>query len=474
MDSTALSERHPLSKASRYLPYTAQPNSFSSGNAAKPLPLALCLAAGFGIWLIGSPEGVTDRAWRLFAIFIAAILGIILQPLAPSPVALCALGVAMLTDTLSVQQALQAYSTAVPWLILMSFFIARGVVNTGLGSRMGYMSVSWAGSSTLRLAYALVTVELLIAPGVPSSAARSGGVISPMATSIAVGCDSRVGDGTERRLGAYLVFTCFQASCTSSAMFITAVTSNPLAIGLAKSLLGFEIAWGQWAWAALAPGLLATITMPAFLYCVFPPALKHAPEAPVRAREKLAEMGPMSQDEIIMLCTGVFTLVLWVHGHALGISTVTTAFLGFSILLCTGIVTWKQCLSEGTAWDTLVWFGALISLAFYLNELGLTPWAAGKLSAALEGMEPAWQTSYFVLMLLYFYVHYLFASTGAHVGALYTAFLKASLSLGVPPLLAALTLGFMSSLNGCITQYGIGSAPCYFATGYVSVGDWWR
>lgn len=53
---------------------------------------------------------------------------------------------------------------------------------------------------------------------------------------------------------------------------------------------------------------------------------------------------------------------------------VTAAILGLSILLVTGVVTWKECLSEAVAWDTLTWFAALIAMAGYLNKYGLISW----------------------------------------------------------------------------------------------------
>ncbi len=47
-------------------------------------------------------------------------------------------------------------------------------------------------------------------------------------------------NGTEKKLGAYLMKTCFQTTTISSAMFITAMAANPLAVDLAKvSLSGW-------------------------------------------------------------------------------------------------------------------------------------------------------------------------------------------------------------------------------------------
>ncbi|KAJ0434515.1 putative solute carrier family 13 [Helianthus annuus] len=37
----------------------------------------------------------------------------------------------------------------------------------------------------------------------------------------------------------------------------------------------------------------------------------------------------------------------------LNVDAVTAVVLGLSALLITGVVTWKECLAEAVAWDTL-------------------------------------------------------------------------------------------------------------------------
>lgn len=52
-----------------------------------------------------------------------------------------------------------------------------------------------------------------------------------------------------------------------------------------------------------------------------------------------------------------------------------------------------------------------------------------------------WQQSFGIIVVLYFYSHYLFASGAAHIGAMYTAFLSVAIACGTPGLLAAIALG---------------------------------
>lgn len=181
----------------------------------------------------------------------------------------------------------------------------------------------------------------------------------------------------------------------------------------------------------------------------------------------------MSRNEIIMAATLLLTVGLWVFGGVLNVDAVTAAILGLSVLLITGVVTWKECLAESVAWDTLTWFAALIAMAGYLNKYGLISWFSQTVVKFVGGLGLSWQLSFGILVLLYFYSHYFFASGAAHIGAMYTAFLSVASALGTPPYLGAVVLAFLSNLMGGLTHYGIGSAPVFYGANYVPLAKWW-
>ncbi|PIA48497.1 hypothetical protein AQUCO_01400821v1 [Aquilegia coerulea] len=436
-------------------------------------PLLASIATGVILWFVPVPAGVTKNAWQLLAIFLATIVGIITQPLPLGAVALMGLGAAVLTKTLTFAAAFSAFGDPIPWLIALAFFFARGFIKTGLGNRIAYQFVSLFGSSSLGLGYSLVFSEALLAPAIPSVSARAGGIFLPLVKSLCVACGSNVGDGTERKLGSWLMLTCFQTSVISSSMFLTAMAANPLSANLTMNTIQQNISWTLWAKAAFVPGLVSLIVVPFLLYIIYPPTVKSSPDAPKLAKEKLAKMGPMTKNETIMAVTLLLTVGLWIFGGALKVDAVTAAILGLSVLLTTGVVTWKECLGEAVAWDTLTWFAALIAMAGYLNKYGLISWFSETVVKVVGGLGLSWQLSFGILVLLYFYSHYFFASGAAHIGAMFTAFLSVASALGTPPLFGAMVLAFLSNLMGGLTHYGIGSAPVFYGANYVPLAQWW-
>ena len=438
----------------------------------KNLGISVGLAAA--VWFCPAPAGVLPQAWHLLAIFLGTIVGIITKPLPLGAVAMLGLGAAMVTKTLTFAAAFSAFASEIPWLIAIAFWLSGGFIKSGLGSRIAYGIVSLFGSTTLGLTYSLVFAEALLAPAIPSVAARAGGIFFPLAKALCLACGSDPKNGTEAKMGAYVMKTLFQTSCVSSAMFITAMAANPLAVNLAADALGKTISWGTWALAGLVPGLICLVAVPAILYVVYPPQVKDTPDAPAKAREELRKLGPLSLDEKITAGALGTTVALWIFGGQLGINAVAAALVGLAVMLVTNVVTWKECLSDNQAWDTLTWFAALIGMASYLNKLGFIKWFSDGVVGFVSGFGLSWQAAFGLVTLLYFYSHYLFASGAAHIGAMYTAFLSVAVACGAPGMLAAVALGQLSNLMGCLTTYGIGSAPPYFGAGYVPQAKWYQ
>jgi divalent anion:Na+ symporter, DASS family len=424
------------------------------------------------IWLIPTPIGVQPRAWHLLAIFVATIVGIILKPLPMGAIAMIGVAVTALSGTLTINQALSGFGNSTIWLIVVAFFISRGFIKTGLGSRIAYLFMAALGKRTLGLSYGLIATDLVLAPAIPSNTARAGGIVFPLVRASAKAFGSEPDDGTARKIGAFLIQAAFQGNVITSAMFLTAMAANPLAAKLAGQM-HINVSWGQWAIAAIVPGIASLVLIPFILYKLYPPEIKVTHGASELAKQKLAEMGGMRSAEWTMLGVFFLLLLLWIFGDQLArIDSATTALAGLGVLLVTNVLTWKDILKEEGAWDTLVWFAALVMMASFLNELGLIPWLSKSAQGLVGGVS--WSIAFPVLCLIYFYSHYLFASQTAHVSSMYGAFLAVSVAVGTPPLLAALVLGFASNLFSSLTHYGTGPAPVLFGSGYVELGMWWK
>lgn len=205
------------------------------------------------IWLIPPPSGVQPVAWHLLAIFVATIVGIIAKPLPMGAIALIGIAATALSRTLSINQSLSGFGNSTIWLIVVAFFISRGFIKTGLGSRIAYLFMAALGQKTLGLSYGLIATDLVLAPAIPSNTARAGGIVFPLVKASAKAYGSEPEDGTAHKIGAFLMQAAFQGNVVTSAMFLTAMAANPLATKLASGM-HIIVSWGEWALAALVPG----------------------------------------------------------------------------------------------------------------------------------------------------------------------------------------------------------------------------
>ncbi|GLJ39387.1 hypothetical protein SUGI_0804320 [Cryptomeria japonica] len=402
----------------------------------------------------------------------APLQGLVLSPLPVGAWAFLGLTTSIITKTLTFTAAFGAFTNEVIWLIVISFFFARGFVKTGLGDRIATYFVKWLGKSTLGLSYGLTISEALIAPAMPSTTARAGGVFLPIIKSLSLSSGSLPNDKSSKKLGAYLVQSQFQACGNSSALFLTAAAQNLLCLKLAEEL-GVVVSnpWVTWFKVASVPATVALLAVPYLLYKIYPPEIKDTPEAPAMAAKKLEAMGPMTKNEWVMVATMLLAVSLWVFGDMLGIASVVAAMLGLSILLLLGVLDWDDCLSEKSAWDTLAWFAVLVGMAGQLTNTGIVQWMSGCVAKSLATFSLSWPAAFAILQGSYFLIHYLFASQTGHVGALYSAFLAMHLAAGVPGVLAALALAYNTNLFGALTHYSSGQAAVYYGAGYIDLPD---
>lgn len=381
----------------------------------KWLPFILILVIAAGLWQLTPPSGLSAPAWHSAIIFVATIASIVAKVLPIGAVGIIGITVFALayaagdkTASGAITTALSELNSSLIWLIVVAFMIARGFIKTGLGRRIALQMIRLLGKRTLGLAYGLAFADLILSPAMPSNTARCGGVIYPIADSLARSFDSHPEDESRSKIGTFLITCIGNVNDVTAALFMTGYTGNLLAVKLAAN-------------------------------------------------------------------AGVL-LVLWIFGDTLGVDATTASFVGLSILLLSGVLTWEDVKSEKGAWDTLIWFAALLMMANQLKKLGFTSWFGNLIGDSIGSTMHG--TSWMIILLLlnaaYFYTHYFFASGNAQIAALYAVFLGVGLHLNIPAAPMALMLAFTSSLYCSLTQYTHARGPILFGAGYVPTGVWWR
>ena len=282
------------------------------------------------------PSGLTVEAWRYFAIFVAVIAALITEPVPGAVAGL--LGITVITvfglvatdPAASVRWALTGFADSTVWLMFVAFMFALGYAQTGLGRRIALLLVRRLGGRTLGLGYAISLTDLVLAPFIPSNTVRSGGIVFPIVEHIPALYGSAPGQG-RRGLGAYVMWTAFATTCVTSAMFVTALAPNLLAVSLMRTIARVEISWTAWLVGFLPVGGLLLIVQPMLIYRLCPPAISSTAEVPRWAEQELRRLGPATRRELTMAALAVLALGLWIFAPR-WISATTVALLSLCLI----------------------------------------------------------------------------------------------------------------------------------------------
>jgi len=431
---------------------------------------AITLAVALGIWFVPPPGTLTVQAWRLFAIFGATILSVMIGAFPILTASILALAVAVLSGILAPDVAYTAFANPTIVLIIVAFLVARAVVKCGLGQRLGHRAISLFGRSTLGLSYAIFAVDALIAPAFPSNTARSG-VLYPLALSMAEAAGVSPEREDRKRLAGFLMFSGMASLTLSSALWLTAMAGNPLGAEIAKTW-GLEISFGSWLIAASVPTLLCMVLLPFIYYKLMRPEVTAMPNAPAEARKALADLGGLTRDQKVVAATFAGMVALWGAAATLGIDPTAVAFLGLGILLATGVLTLADIAKEGDVLATYIWFASLFIMSDQLNKLGFMEFLGGRLVMRLGGLPP--EVVAVTLLVVYVALHYLFVSQTAHLLALFAVFVGVGVKLGVSPPLLAFQLLFATNYFAALAPQASSANLLFVGSGYLSQGFLYR
>jgi L-tartrate/succinate antiporter len=182
-------------------------------------------------------------------------------------------------------------------------------------------------------------------------------------------------------------------------------------------------------------------------------------------------MGGLSRREIILAVLVLLALAMWIFGGDF-VNATTAALIVVSLMVLTRIVSWDDILSNKQAWSTLVWFATLIALADGLNRTGFVTWFAQNVSAHMGGFSPT--IAMVVLVCVYFFSHYLFASITAHTTAMLPVMLAVGGAIPEMPMQALSQMLVLSGgIMSVLTPYAGGPNPVYYGSGYLPTKDFW-
>lgn len=200
--------------------------------------------------------------------------------------------------------------------------------------------------------------------------------------------------------------------------------------------------------------------------------MKISPNVPSWAKDELKKMGSISKNEVIMGLLALGALVFWIFGKPLNLDATLVAIAALILMVAFKIVSWHDVLENKQAWNILIWFATLVTLSNGLSNVGFLTWFSERIIGAIGNFSPLSITV--MLVLVFYFIHYFFASTTAHVTALLPLFITTGMAVGgINMHLFTLLLLYSIGLLGIFTPYATGPSPIWYGLGYVSSKAFW-
>ncbi|MDR3285080.1 MAG: anion permease [Holosporales bacterium] len=435
------------------------------------LVLSVLCIVGFCIAILPTPSGVNPKAYPIFGIFIVIVLGFLAKPYPMSVLSLLGMFVAIASGLFTINEGFSCFNEPVIWLIVFASIAAQAFIKTNLGHRVACFFIKKMGHSSIGLAYGLVVNEMFFASIIPANTARAVCITVPLAVSMSTSLGSSPQNGTEKRLGSYLNFCGMQANNFSSALFLTAVGSNPIVQKMMFEM-GIQVTWLEWFIISCVPCIACLLIIPLIMYKLVPPELKKIPEASDIAQKQLDEMPKITKQEIMTMLIFAGMLFFWIIGSFFSIHTALVALGGLCALLIIGVLDIDDVTGAKDVWNIAIWLAILNFFAGRLTQYGLIQHYSEILNSLLAGYS--WGGALLIVAIIYYFARYFIPGNVMHACAMFPAFSQLIISCGVPAKLGCMLLALITAFCGYVAPYGSTAGPIVLNTGYIEQRSWWK
>ncbi len=432
-------------------------------------PFLISLEVGIGmlaLYFFVPFEGLDPQAKTALFVFFYTIMLWIIRPIPEYLSALTAAAFLITVVGLPSEMVLAGFSSLTWWLTLLAMLLGAAIDQTGLGRRIAFIFLARYAKGPLQLLYTTTMVNNLLSPVMPSNSARAavlGGVVNGMCDSLGFKAGQSKGDHS-------IVLANMYVNTANTILFLTSTTSNLLGLQILIDLTGAEVTWNDWFIAASVPIIPVLFLLPYVVYKVFPFELGDAESCRAMAREKLAELGPITSAEKRTAMMLVTIATVWCTESFHGIPASQTAFLLVFILMPRiGAVTWEQVVGH-ISWVALIWLGMAVGLAGIISNTGGLKWVVDTIFSQAEFLKALSFTELCTFIICFnVFAHMFFAGMNAMMMIILPITIAIAQQMGFNPT----HVGFVSllSIAGAAFFMPFNSAPnlIFFSTGRYTV-----
>jgi di/tricarboxylate transporter len=353
-----------------------------------------------------------------------------------------------------------------PWLSEVAiisiggFILGKIVQTTGLGGRIALGCVKAMGGSFAGALAGITISAAIVAPLVPSVMGKAA-IFCAVAISL---CDALDFKPKSREATVVLLASCLAVGSTKLA-FLTGAGDLVMGMGLVDKIVGRSTTWMEYALLNFPPAMLYTAMSLGIVLLVLRTSVNRESLQSV-AREKFAELGPMTDEQkrtLMLLCLAV-TLLATDRLHHVSAGSVMVIIPAIAFMPGLALMDSKRLASVSFA--PLFFIMGCMSIGAAGGYLKVTQWLAGLVLPLFSdaGATMASLYAYFVGVAVNFLLTPLAATS-----TLSAPIAELGVQMGLDPRL--LYFSFQYGLDNLIFPYEYALYLYFFSFGYISFKD---
>ena len=450
-------------------------------NKKKYIGLLIGIIFFLGTCFFPAPNSLNSEAWLTLGVALLMATWWLTEAIPLPATGLIPLVMFPILNISSIKQTAQGFSHPIIFLFMGGFIIGLAMQHTGLHKRIAYYIISKFKKGPRSIIFGFMVGTAFLSMWISNSATAI--MMLPIALSIITVLNENKINPKNNNFDKALVLSIAFSATIGGIATIIGTPPNTVMAAMLSELYNYEISFVDWLKIGLPTSIiLLPIAWVILTYLCFPLDSKTSVKENI-IRDKIKELGKISQDEILVGVVFIITAFLWISRKWISslleniipigaINDSSIAILAAIVLfiLPSNEISKKRLIDwevvQKIPWGALILIGGGLALASVISSSGLAAWI-GALSSNFDGI------SIILIVLLSVAIIIILTeltSNTATASTFIPIFGATALGLGQDPLLLIIpaTLG-----ASCAFMMPVATPPntIAYASGHIKISD---
>ncbi|WP_059104354.1 DASS family sodium-coupled anion symporter [Shouchella shacheensis] len=368
-----------------------------------------------------------------------------------------------LFGVLSFEEAVSGLGHPIIWLVIAVLVMGVAIEKNSLDKRIAYSVLSLAGRSQKKIIFLFICISFLFTFIIPNAMGRLAMLLP-------------IGNGMldqfkikNDNFGKAVMLSITLVPYLTAVTVMTGASGSIYAVGLFKSILGYEWSYLHWLLLMLPITLVVLLALWVLLLLLFPPENDNPSNTKGFFQQRLKELGAVSPKEKKLMGLYAILILLWVttEFHSISISMAAVMIMCFLFTPGFRLLEWEEARTK-VNWGIPLLFASGLALALAFENSGLiTLLSEGSLYYLQDLNSFVLATSLMILITL---IRLGFTNFNAVVASLMPVILTFAVGTDVNPVWLGMLSLIASSTSFILPTQSIGSMTTY-ALGYYTSKD---